>query len=738
MSAPPQSVNLDNCDSEPIHVPGSIQPFGLLLVLDEPALVVLQVSANSADFLGEAPGAVLGRPVSELLDEASFLSFRACVRSLRGPEVCPLHVATHGGEFDGLLHRHQGVLLLELERIDPSRSEPSLRHLLGSALARIQAARSLDVLVDALTREVRRLTGFDRVLVYRFDEAGHGEVIAESRGEGVESYMGQRYPASDIPRQARRLYTLNWLRIVPDTHYRPVPLVPPLRPDIGEPLDLSFSVLRSVSPIHVEYLHNMGLGASMSVSLVHRGELWGLLCAHHHGPRPLPYSLRAVCEVLGRVASLQIVAMVELAARCSREARQTILASLDEGMRGAGDDVLVGLAARESALLELVLAEGAAIWSDGGRVAVGRAPPLSAIEPLVAWLAATSSAPIFATASLPRSYPGGRGFTDIASGLLAVRLPRPQPNYVLWFRPERVHTVHWGGNPDKPVEPGPTERLHPRRSFALWQEIVRETAAPWQADELEAAEDLRRRALEIDLARQVELAQKAVRLRDDLVAVVSHDLRNPLGVIEMAGAVISRGLGRSGSGREAERMTTAIDRIQRSVARMSNLIDELLDVARIEAGRFELTVRVEDAKSFIDESVGMLRPLAEPKQIRISPVVAAPGLQVRMDRERIFQVVSNLIGNAIKFTAEGGTITIGAAPHDEQVWFFVRDTGPGIPEDQRAVIFERHWQADRAGVTGVGLGLFVVRGIVEAHGGRAWVDSEVGRGSTFYFSLPAA
>ncbi|MCY1059520.1 ATP-binding protein [Nannocystis sp. SCPEA4] len=734
MPAPPQSVNLDNCDREPIHVPGSIQPFGLLLVLCEPELVVQQVSANSAEFLGEAPEALLGRPVAELLDEASFVGFRSCARSLRGGEVCPLRVATRAGEFDGLLHRHQGVLMLELERIDPSWPEPSPRHLLGSALARIQAARSLDALVDALTREVRRLTGFDRVLVYRFDEAGHGEVIAESRSEGVESYMGQRYPASDIPRQARRLYTLNWLRIVPDTHYRPVPLVPPLRPDIGEPLDLSFSVLRSVSPIHVEYLQNMGLGASMSVSLVDRGELWGLLCAHHRGPRLLPYSLRAACEVLGRVASLQIVAMVELEARGAREARQTILASLDEGMRDAGEDVLVGLAARESALLELVLAEGAAIWSDGGRIAVGRAPPLTAIEPLVAWLAATSSAPIFATASLPKSYPDGREFTDIASGLLAVRLPRPQPNYVLWFRPERVHTVHWGGNPNMPVEPGPGERLHPRRSFVLWKEIVRETSSPWQADELEAAEDLRRRALEIDLERQVELAQKAVRLRDDLVAVVSHDLRNPLGVIEMAGAVIRRGLGRS----EPGHMTTAIDRIQRSVARMSNLIDELLDVARIEAGCFELTVRVEDAKSFIDESVGMLRPLAEQKKIRIMPVVAVPGLQVRMDRERIFQVVSNLIGNAIKFMAEGGTITIGAESHDEQVWFFVRDTGPGIPEDQRAAIFERYWQADRAGVTGVGLGLFVVRGIVEAHGGRAWVDSEVGRGSTFYFSLPAA
>jgi two-component system, chemotaxis family, sensor kinase Cph1 len=296
-----------------------------------------------------------------------------------------------------------------------------------------------------------------------------------------------------------------------------------------------------------------------------------------------------------------------------------------------------------------------------------------------------------------------------------------------------LKNINWGRNSRKPVETDRSMRISPRRSFELWTEEVRLHSALWTASDLEAAENLRRDAVEIDLERQVVREQRAVRARDDLVAVVSHDLRNPLGVIQMQAAILLQTVG-SGSEEFSRRIQTSVDHIQRAVRRMNTMIRDLLDLAKLEAGRFTLQCTQCQINELVEESLLILRPLAEAKWITLTSDLR--GDLVNADRDRIFQVLSNLVGNAIKFTPGQGSIFVRAETMNAEVRVTVSDTGPGIPPDQLANLFDRYWQARPSDQEGSGLGLFIAKGIIEAHGGRIWTEACAGAGATFVFTLP--
>jgi signal transduction histidine kinase len=329
--------------------------------------------------------------------------------------------------------------------------------------------------------------------------------------------------------------------------------------------------------------------------------------------------------------------------------------------------------------------------------------------------------------------PAALSAKDRVSGLLTFALPGPARRRLLWFRPELIQTVSWGGDPRKPVDDDGA-RLHPRRSFALWKEELRLRSLPWLAGDLEAAVDLRRSAIELDLERQVLREQRAVRARDDLVAVVSHDLKNPLNVIHMQTALLPK-LAGSGDDESSRRLQASTQRIRRAVDHMNTLIHDLLDLARIEAGRFTVHCRSEDVADMIAEALIILRPLAEQKRLTLEERLS-PATSVLADRERFFQVLSNVIGNAIKFTPEGGRITVRTEPCGSELCVEIADTGAGIPGDQLAHVFNRYWQAPRGQREGSGLGLYIAKGIVEAHGGKMWVEAAPGSGACFKFTLP--
>ncbi|POA59361.1 MULTISPECIES: ATP-binding protein [unclassified Pseudomonas] len=732
---------LANCANEPIRSPGAIQPHGVLLTLDEPGLRIRQVSANVETLLGQRAEQVVEQPLDSLLGTEHTQSIRQRLQLQHLLDATPLYLELHGRRFEALLHRHQGVLILELEHQLEQHQAPELKQRtdnLGRLLRRLQTAKTLQELYAISVSEIQAMTGYDRVLIYRFEEEGHGQVIAEATRPTMEVFNGLFFPASDIPQQARELYRSNWLRIIPDADYQPVPLVPTLRPDTGQALDLSFATLRSVSPIHCQYMKNMGVLSSMSISLLKDDQLWGLISCGNRQPLLVPHELRIACQTIGQVLSLQISAMEALEVSRQREEKLATLASLNQAMEQASGSVFASLAQEPGRLLELTRAGGVAIIEDRQLHCFGNCPPPEQIRALHRWLQA-SGQPVFATHHLASVYPPAASYQQVASGVLAMSLPKPVDNGVLWFRPEVKENINWSGNPQKPLNLENSDaglRLRPRTSFEIWKVEMAGISSKWSHGDRFAANDLRRSALEHDLARQVLREQQAVRARDELVAVVSHDLRNPMTVISMLCGMMQKAFSSDGP-HTSRRISSAIDTMQQAASRMNILLEDLLDTSKIEAGRYRIAPQPLDVVQIFEEAYSLLAPLALDKSIDIS-FHAEPDLTIHADPERLFQVLSNLVGNAIKFTPKQGKVGVVAMSDGEQIVFSVRDSGEGIPADQLPFVFDRYWTMKEGNPNGTGLGLYITQGIVQAHGGTIQAYSEVGKGSEFRFSVPRA
>jgi chemotaxis family two-component system sensor kinase Cph1 len=479
VTAPPAfgKADLSNCEREQIHLAGSIQPHGAVLLLREPDHVIVQCSENAAAFLGLRHD-ILEQPLDAIEGDLA--------RKLRPHLKDPLHDVPRGircnvGDpahaFDCLIHRPKGSgLIIELERAGPS---VDLSRYLERGLQTIVAAASLRALCDETARIFKALTGYHRVMIYRFDDEGHGEVFSEEREPDLEAYLGNRYPASDIPQIARRLYERNRIRVLADVEFAPVPLIPRLSPISGEDLDMSLCFLRSSSPIHVQYLKNMGVRATLVVSLMVNGRLWGLVSAHHYVPRFVHFEERAVCELLAeavatRISALESFSQAQAELSVRRLEQRMVRAISNEGdWRGALFD-------GSRVLLETVEATGAALLFEDEVRTVGEVPSTLALREIGRWLDAQPRTDVIATASLGQDAPQFELLTAIASGLLATPVSNSPGEYLIWLRPERVRTVTWGGNPFKPILVGDdATTLSPRRSFSQWHQLVEGTADPW-------------------------------------------------------------------------------------------------------------------------------------------------------------------------------------------------------------------------------------------------------------------
>jgi two-component system, chemotaxis family, sensor kinase Cph1 len=745
------TIDLDACAREPIHVPGAIQPHGVLAVLREPDCTVIQVSANVVELGVPEPDTVLGRPVAELLGEDAAGAIHAALErpELAGANPVRLRTGRAGSErsWDAILHRAEGGVVLELEPAsdDDPRSISRLYEHVRHALRRLQATRSLADLCETVAEEVRRMTRLDRVMVYRFDEEWNGEVVAESRAPDVDGFLGLRFPASDIPAQARELYRRNWLRLIADAGYKPSAIVPEINPDTGAPLDLSGSELRSVSPVHLEYLRNMDVGASMSVSLLRDGELWGLIACHHRDPVLLPYDVRAACEFLGQTFSVQLAGVVDEAERAYALELAAVGGRILD--RAAGrDDWAAALVDGEPSLAALAGADGAAVWAGGRAHRAGVTPDDRAIAGLARWLAERRT-PLFATDRLSDEFPDAAAWQDVGSGLLAAAIGGERGEFLMWFRGEAVRTVTWAGNPEKPVDvvttgaaaaDGATPRLHPRRSFAAWSETVRGQSLPWRAAERDAAAAIRDRIVEIVLRQADVLARLNSELRrsnEELEAftyIASHDLKEPLRGIHSFAEMIRDDHG-DALGREGGQQLETVLRLAR---RMDAMLDSFLRYSR--AGQLELRTVEVDMQQLLDEVLDTLATRVGEAGAEVR--VPRPLPVQRCDPIRAASVIQNLISNALKYTAsDAPRVEVGYEEPGggRPTVFRVSDNGIGIaPEQHEAVfrLFRRLHARDRYG-GGTGAGLTIAKRLVERHGGRIWIESEPDAGSTFMFTL---
>lgn len=737
MTSSVHDAALENCSREPIHIPGAIQPHGALIVLDERDLTVLQISANAGSFCGLEPAALLGQKLASHAPEAA----QALVNLLAEGDpalLSPIGLVLPGGRFDAMLHRHDGVLFMELEAASGQTTQ-SFHRRLQRVFADLRGSVNLTALCDEMAGFIANLTGFERVMVYKFDTDWHGEVVGERLLAKVDSYFGHHFPASDIPTQARALYSRSWLRIIPDASYTPVPIEPPLNPKTGQPTDLSESVLRSVSPIHLRYLRNMNVAASMSISLMVEGKLWGLIACHHRSPRVLSFAMRAACEIFGQVASLEIAAQQEtrrLAERVSATRIQTRFFDILSQEKNA----LEALVKYTPDLLEFMGSTGAAIYINSQTTLLGDTPSAEQTAGIIDWLRTQSFQALLVTDSLQQLLPQAAEYREKTSGLLAVRLSRVEPHYLLWFRPEVITTVTWAGNPSKPLDD--QHNLHPRTSFAAWKETVTGRSLPWQEAEQHGATELVH-ALNALVLRRTEhllgLNSELERRNTDLNSfayIASHDLKEPIRGIANYCTFMREDHAEELSSEAARKL----EKISALAAQSEELLIALNHFSRV--GRIEIAPVETNLDQLLDSVLLSLENTTRQESARILRPVPLP--TICCDPVLVREIFANLIANAIRYNKNDEKIVeIGwekESPESARPVFHVRDNGIGIKEkhfEAVFVIFRRLHAHDHFG-GGTGAGLAIVKSIVEKHGGSIWIESVENQGSTFYFTLTPA
>lgn len=662
---------LTSCDREPIHVPEAIQPHGMLAVYDPGAGAVV---ATAGDF------SALGIPTAEVLRRLLDESLHSLAARLPAGPVSVGPVAIQGELYDAIAHRSGPHLVLEFEQSVSTMTAAATLSAAQGLAARLDGAQNLAEACQHAAEAVRTLSGYERIMVYRFLSDESGAVVAEARDDGIPSLLHHRFPESDIPKQARALYARNHVRVIPDSAYVPVPLEWAAGHEPNQRLDMSDSHLRSVSPIHLQYLRNMGVAASASISIMVGGKLWGLIACHHHAPRRLDFVEREMCKHVGQLIGTYVAAR-------ERSAEQIEIARLAQSR----DEVLQIIAPAIGSIEESVLRHAAelirAVPSDGVAVCLegrieqsGSTPPPAALRGLVPALEPLGESAAFVSHHLGAEIPKAAEFAAAASGALSVVI-RDEPHFsITWFRAEQVETVNWAGNPHKAVDEA-TGELTPRKSFDLWRETVHQQSREWSAAEIDAAGRLRSSLVEMldkqelrRLNRQLRRAlgeqEKLIAHKDLLMREVHHRVQNSLQLVNSMLYLQERDSGNDEVRAQfelARQRLTAVAMVHRRLWRSDKVGDVRLD-------------------TFMAELVEELASIWDPRWRAAITQELAP-ITLSTDKSILLGlIVTELLTNAVKYAYAGapGPILIeGARDDNGRMRLVIADRGTGLNAEPR-------------------------------------------------------
>lgn len=730
------SVDLSNCDKEPIHIPGKIQSHGFLIAVDKQKLSISYISDNAGDFLNDDAHSLLDKPLAIVNSYLKQQDPEFNIEDLlklgiireNFDAISPHPIEIQGNPFYLIIASSVNDWLLEFE---PVTLQYDIQSSIGRSASAMLQGKNVSTLLSGAALEVKKLINYDRIMIYKFLEDGHGEVVAEEKEDGLEPFFGLHYPASDIPKQARELYKLNLTRLIADVNKNDAPIIT-YKEDA--PLNLTNSGLRAVSPIHIQYLKNMGVQSSFSISLISHGELWGLIACHNYSPKFIDYKAREGSKLIGQILSSALEYREdEEEAEVVEQFKNTANVLAEHLLR---DKYLIeAITGHKQTILDVTKATGVAVIFENELKTIGKVPGNDDIRELAEWLRSTSDESIYYTHRLSEIHLSAKKYKTVASGILACTLNKELGEMIIWFKPEQITTVNWAGNPDKPVSPDANGllSLSPRKSFETWSQVVNNTSEKWLAEEISSVlrireiivTDINKKANEIRLLN--EKLQAAYDELDTFSYTISHDLRTPLTSIKTYAELMLKNKSIDDGGKKM------LDRILHGANKMNFLIKEILNLARV--GRSDIIFETVDMPSLLKEIGNEVWTAFKADNAEL---ILGQLPNLKGDKTMIAQVFTNLIGNAVKYSSAVSKPKIEVSAHidGEEIIYAVKDNGIGIDNRYYDRVFELFKRMDNVkDIEGTGVGLAIVKRVVERHDGRVWFDSKLDLGSTFYVAF---